>query len=109
MGKDNVMTELFRNRDKATVGHFQSLLESEGIQTFVRNQELASTALPLAEFTPALCVVNDEDTERAVEMIRGYLEAKPAEASADLVCPQCGETCPGNFANCWSCDAPLAG
>lgn len=101
------MTELFRNRDKATVGHLQSLLESEGIQTFVRNQELASTALPLAEFTPALCVMNDGDAERGVEIIRSYLKAAPAVVERELTCPECGEVSPGNFSNCWNCDSPL--
>ena len=37
-----------------------------------------------------------------------YNQLKEAAAEAeDVICPACGETSPGNFANCWNCGAPL--
>ncbi|WP_193213316.1 DUF2007 domain-containing protein [Luteolibacter marinus] len=101
------MIELFRNQDKATVGHLQGLLESAGIATFVRNEDLSATAIAITEFAPALCVVDESDVERAVEIIRGYLASRPAEVEEELTCPSCGETSPGTFAECWKCGGPL--
>lgn len=101
------MTEIFRHRDSALVGHLQKLLQSEGIETFFRNEHVSATAFPLAEFTPALCVVDDADVDRGLAIARTYLEAGRNEVSADIVCPNCREPSPGNFAECWSCGAPL--
>ncbi|MES2921585.1 MAG: DUF2007 domain-containing protein [Verrucomicrobiota bacterium] len=67
------MTEVYRNRDSAKIGHLQSLLESEGIRTYLRDEYGASTAFP--EVTPALCILEEADVERGVELIRAYLES----------------------------------
>ncbi len=85
------MKELFRERDYARVGYYQSILEAEGIQTHVRNRDLVgmTTEVPIPEFFPALCVVNDEDYEEAMEILRestGHGEADGegvGEASED--------------------------
>lgn len=78
------MKELFRERDGARIGYYQSLLEEAGIQTHVRNRDLVTgmgTEVPIPEFFPALCVVNDEDYERAIEFLR---EAADEESPVDL-------------------------
>jgi len=31
--------------------------------------------------------------------------ADPPPAESDWKCAQCGEAVPGNFANCWNCQA----
>ena len=75
------MKELFRERDPARVGFYQSLLEAEGIPTHVRNRDLATgmgTEVLIPEFFPALCVVNDEDYGRAVEFLKEATEGEPA-------------------------------
>jgi hypothetical protein len=61
------MTEVFRNRDSVTIGTLQSLLESEGIRTSLRDEYGESTAFPT--FTPALFILEDQDVERGVELI----------------------------------------
>ena len=78
------MKELFRERDYTRIGFYQSMLESEGIPTFVRNQDLVTmtTDIPIPEFFPALCVVNDEDYEVALEVLRSHVEAVAEEAAA---------------------------
>jgi len=67
------MKELFRERDAARIGYYQSLLEAEGIQTHVRNRDLVTTMgteVPIPEFFPALCVVEDADYEKAIQLLR---------------------------------------
>ena len=105
------MKEIFRERDYTRVGYCQSILEDEGIATHVRNKDLVGTMseVPIPEFFPALCVVNEEDYERAVEVLRVRFENDAARSGeADIACPQCGEENPANFDVCWSCEGVLS-
>ena len=100
------MTEVFRNRDSVTIGTLQSLLESVGIRTFLRDEHGASTAFPAV--TPALCILEDADVARGVELIRAHLESSTASSNIDeQTCPQCGEISPAAFAVCWQCGEAL--
>lgn len=101
------MIELFRSRDSATTGHLQGMLESEGIQTFLQNDNVFSTAVQLSELIPALCVVDDAQAERGFELIRKYLQASKDQTLPNRKCSKCGEESPGNFGECWSCGTPL--
>jgi len=100
------MTELFRHHDFTCIGYFESVLESEGIDTFVRNKHLTMAGvseIPIPEFYPALCVVNDEDTERALKLLRQRAKDNEAGSETEVNCPACEEPNPGNFEICWSC------
>ena len=105
-----VMKEIFRNSSPAQVHLLRSLLESEGIPCFIRNETMQQTIpgglavafLPLPDFWPTLCVLRDEDYPKAMELIRSASEAPP-ESAEDWKCPACGETVPANFASCWNC------
>ena len=101
------MTEVFRKQDSATIGHLQSLLESNGIKTYLRNEFASSTTIAIPEVTPALCILDDADVERGVILIRDYLEASSASSETTQTCASCGEISPGTFAVCWKCEAPL--
>lgn len=103
-----LMKELFRERDYTKVGYFQSVLEDAGIPSIVRNKHLTMsglTEIPIPEFFPALCVINDEDYDRAMELIRCRYEENIAGADLEKKCPGCAEVNPGNFDVCWSCGA----
>lgn len=104
------MRELFREQDRTRVAFYQGLVEAEGIPTFIRNQHLTCsglTEIPIPEFFPALCVMDDEDYDKAVKIIRNHLTAESPDMDIEIPCPACGEMNPGNFAQCWSCEAPL--
>ncbi len=106
------MQELFRERDYTKVGYFESVLEAEGIPTLVRNKHLTMSGLseiPIPEFFPALCVMRDEDYDRAMAIIREHLTENGMGAETEVSCRSCGETNPGNFDLCWSCGADLKG
>ncbi len=105
------MKELFRERDFTRVGYFQSILESEGIPTLIRNETLTASGLadlPIPEFFPALCVVNDADYDAAVVIIRDHLQKDPRSDHPDVKCTSCGETNPANFEICWICGATIS-
>lgn len=104
------MKELFRERDYTRVGYYQSILEAEGIETHVRNQNLATAGLaeiPIPEFFPALCVVNEEDYGKAMEILRISTVENELGADQEIACPSCAEQNPGNFEICWSCGGNL--
>ena len=104
------MKELFRERDFTRVGYFQSILESEGIPTLIRNEHLTASGLadlPIPEFYPALCVVDDADYDEAVRLIRENLALDPRSAEAEVICSNCGESSPANFDSCWNCGSVI--
>jgi hypothetical protein len=101
------MIEIFRHHDNATVGHLQNLLESEGIKTYYRNEYVSTAAIAVQEFTSALCILNDADLDRGVELIRNYIETLRDEPVEEITCQKCGESSPGTFATCWNCGAAL--
>ncbi len=99
------MTEVFRNRDSVAIGSLQSLLESEGIRTYLRDEHGGNTAFPIV--TPALCILVDADIDRGVALIRDFLESASVGLDEETTCSGCGESIPGTFANCWKCGAFL--
>lgn len=104
------MKELYRHKDHATVAYYKSILESEGIPIMLRNEHLATTGLaeiPIPEFFPNICVMNDEDYERAWEIMKRTMETNSVDSELEVVCGECGEVNPGNFDMCFSCEADL--
>lgn len=104
------MKELFREQDITRVSYYRGLLEDHEIPTLIRNEFLTGsglTEIPIPEFFPALCVLNDDDYERAVAIIREHLTAQQENAGIEIACASCGETNPGNFEICWSCGGPV--
>lgn len=106
------MTEIIRERDFSKIGLFQSVLESEGIATYVRNKN-ESLAIDLAgsppKYWPALCVVKDDDVSQAVEILKERFGANEKLNKPEWVCEKCSESNPGNFDICWSCNEPHSG
>lgn len=105
------MKDLFREFDFTKVGYYQSILESQGVETFVRNRDvssLAGEASIMPELWPTLCVIKDEDYDRAMQMIRDSVSADADRADEEVHCPSCEEVNPGNFDLCWSCGSEIS-
>jgi len=101
--------KVFENFDFSRVGQMQSLLESHGIATFIRNQYGSSVMgeVPFVEVVPQLYVLRERDVARALELLE--LDV-PAEATAgDWVCPECGAEVEANFDTCWKCGGGRGG
>ncbi len=99
------MREVFTHQDYTRVGYFKSILDAEGVENFIRNQYTHSTMteLPSGVFFPSLCVLHDEDYERAMEILAPYHH--PLQPTGeDWICPACGETVPTGFEICWKCE-----
>jgi hypothetical protein len=100
------MRKIYENVEFTQVGYFQSILEEAGIPSFLKN--LGASAgmgeIPFIEVFPELWVVNDEDYERAIEVLEPYYQpqAEPVNAP-NWSCPSCGVEVEGNFEECWKC------
>ncbi len=100
------MKELFRERDITRVSYYKAVLEGFGIPTMIRNEHLTMSGLseiPIPEFFPALCVLNDDDYPKAVEIIRDHVTGSDTSSEEEVPCAACGELNPANFGSCWSC------
>ncbi len=97
------MFKVYENFDLSRVGQMQSILESNGIATFLKNQ-YASGALgeiPFVEICPQLFVLKKRDVERARALLQ--VELPEGRRASDWVCPECGIDIEGQFENCWKC------
>ena len=101
------MRKVFESSDSTRVGHYQSLLESDGIETFVKNLNQSSLMgeIPFAEVYPELWIVNDADHEQALSLLESYQRSVSANAE-DWICSKCGEQVPKELSQCWNCDTP---
>jgi hypothetical protein len=97
------MREVFVNQDHARVGFYKSVLDEAGIPSFIRN-EMANniTEMPSPIFFPSLCVVHDEDYEKAMALLRPIYYEEPAR-KPDWHCSKCNQEIPGTFDSCWNC------
>jgi hypothetical protein len=96
------MIKVFESFNFSQVGQARSLLESEGISTFIRN-EFASSVMgevPFIEVCPQLFILDPEQAEQARELLRPFANVPLA---SDWLCPQCGLEIEGPFGQCWSC------
>lgn len=101
------MREVFVHQDFTRVGYYHSILQEAGITAFIRNERVSSAEAPAPAFFPSVCVINDEDYERALTLLREVHQ--PAENDLpDWHCAKCNEDVPGNFQVCWKCGEPAA-
>ena len=99
------MTEIFVHKDYTIVGFYRSLLEEAGISCMIRNEHThhLMSDIPIPALYPALCVMKDEDAERAVSILRAFKQGETTPTD-DWLCPACKETVPGSFGSCWKCE-----
>lgn len=102
------MIKVFEDFDIMLVGHYQSVLESNDIATFMKNQFGTSGAgeLPFVEVVPQLWVLNEADVERARALIKDLDQNENAELMGAWECPACGTPQEAAFTHCWKCSAP---
>ena len=97
------MIKVFEDFDYMRVGQMQSLLESNGIGTFLKNQfGFGGTGeLPFLETMPQLFVLSEKDVAQARALIAEH--DPQTEAGEAWNCTACGEENDGHFAVCWNC------
>jgi hypothetical protein len=100
------MRKIYENAEFTRVGHYQSILESEGIGTHLKNLMTSGLAgdIPFDQVFPELWVVDDADYERALEILQQY-RSENSRPDPSWTCPACGEENAGTFGECWNCQA----
>lgn len=98
------MIKVFQNYELATVGQYQSVLESEGIQTHLKNQFMAGALgeIPFVSAVPELWILNDEDFAAAHALIEQLL-SNNAQDEPEWTCAECDAVVDGVFTQCWKC------
>ena len=101
------MIKIFEDFDITLVGHYQSILESNDIATFMKNQFGTSGAgeLPFVEVIPQLFILNEADAERAKALIKELHDPEDNKQTQDWICLGCGTPQEAAFTNCWKCSA----
>ncbi|MGD2019438.1 MAG: DUF2007 domain-containing protein [Thiohalocapsa sp.] len=56
-----------------------------------------------ADIYPSVCIVHDEDLDRARELLQRFLDDQRREPTRSWVCHGCGELVDGSFDLCWRC------
>ncbi len=100
------MIKVFEDFELSRVGQFQSVLEAAGIRTLLKNQYMNSSMgeIPFVELLPELWILDDDDLERAQELIQSLLVSH-AEGQPDWVCKACSVEVGAAFSHCWNCGA----
>jgi len=83
-----MMKEIFRHKDITTV-------------YFHKNE------IPIPDLYPNLCVMYDEDYQRAWEILNIAIKENAENMNKEITCSSCGEVNPGNFEICFACGADL--
>ena len=102
------MREIFGSNDIAMVGYYKSILDAEGIPSFIRNEYAAGLSeLQGPAFYPVLCVDSDDDYEAAMALLGPMKEsAANNPEQKEWTCPNCHEGVPAGFDVCWNCETP---
>ena len=100
------MRKVYGSHDSVIVGHTRQVLENHAIRCIVRNDFLLGGAgeLPVNETWPELWVVDDEDYDRARDLIDAIVETAGGSGTP-WRCPSCAERMEGQFTDCWACGA----
>jgi hypothetical protein len=96
------LKRVFSSYNQTAVYHARNLLETEGIQTLIKNAILSSAMgeLPPAECQAELWVLDEKDAARAEAVLQRRV------CGPDWTCTGCGEVSGPQFTHCWRCGSP---
>ena len=100
------MIKVFENYELAIVGQFQSVLESEGIKTHLKNQFMSGALgeIPFVSAVPELWILNEEDLLKAKRLVQDLLSSSE-DTGPEWTCAECDAILDGVFGSCWKCGA----
>lgn len=97
------MKKVFTGDNHMIAGFLQGILENENIKCLIKNQALSGGIgeLPPTECWPEVWVVDDDDYQKAINIIEQFnLEMVPERKAWQC---SCGEVNEGQFDSCWQC------
>ena len=76
------MIKVFESFEYMEAGRVRSLLESNGIQTFMKNEFLAGAVgeLPFQEIAPQVFIVDHGDFDEAMRLINSLSDPRPEDS-----------------------------
>jgi hypothetical protein len=97
------LKRIYSSFNLAAVHHARNLLETEGIRAMVKNEFLSSAMgdLPPAECQAEVWILFEEDFRAAEAILRTIASSRDLPS---WKC-NCGESCEGQFTQCWRCGA----
>lgn len=100
------MTRIFRAQHLVEATHIRNLLDSAGIATFLRNENLVrlSGEVPFDQCWPEVWVADDKDIA-AARRLMSELNLGTAGWGPAWTCVHCDEWQEGQFTACWRCGA----
>ena len=100
------MIKVFEDFELSKVGQFQSVLEAEGIRTYLKNQFTSGVLgeIPFVEAVPQLWIIENDDLVKAKRLIQELL-SNPEDIGPEWTCAQCDSVVDGVFSHCWKCNA----
>ncbi len=98
------MKKLYVSQSLIDVESRKELLDQATIPCTIKNQRSAMLGgeVPFAEVFPELWVLQDEDLERAQQLLQDWEDAPPIE-STSWTCGNCSERHQKEFTTCWKC------
>jgi len=104
------MKRVYRAQNLTDAYLLKGVLETQDIKAIVQGDFLWSTrgAVPITtETCPSVWVVDEEDYERAMEIVSDFQSREMAGDSVgeEWICDKCGENNEGQFTECWQCSA----
>lgn len=101
------MQRVYTAANPLMVDHLKLVLDQAGIDSVVEHRYLSGAAgeVPPTETWPELWVLDDEQVERAREVIAAAAAAP--EPRGQRTCLACGERLAGQFDTCWKCGAAV--
>lgn len=102
-------TMIFRASTVMEAQMVRDALESEGIPSTLRNEQLTGLIgeIPFQVAWPEVWLVDGADWEDAVGVVGEYEERRKTAVVGEILCVRCGEMSPGNFELCWKCREPI--
>ena len=99
------MKLIFTDSNRFLVSNAKNIVENAGISVSLKNEYAAGGAGELSAIDSwlELWVVNDEDSEKAIQLLESIQDDDP---SKEWVCTSCNEKNAGSFEICWNCQLP---
>jgi hypothetical protein len=101
------MKKVYVAKNPVNANLLKGVLENMDIQAIVQGEFLWGIRgeIPVTpETSPSVWVVDDNDYERAIEIINNFqAEEKNDDLIIEWKCNKCGELNEGQFSECWQC------
>ena len=100
------MMRLYRAADLIEATHLKTLLDSAGLDTVLRNENMSRVAgeVPFIECWPEVWLRDERDEPLAQRILDDFKNRRRNHGPA-WTCAQCNEWLEGQFTACWKCGA----